>query len=328
LLVDPDRLRLMTKAARMYHERGLRQPEIAAQLRISQPRVSRLLKQAVEAGIVRTTVVPPAGVYAELEEQVELGYGLQDVVVADVEDGDLLPALGAATAVYLETTLLGSDHIGLSSWSSTLLAAVDRMRPRTAPTAEQVVQVLGGVGSGTAQEHATRLVGRLAQLTRAEAVFLQVPGFVSSAAVRDGLLQEASVKPVTDTWDELTVVLAGIGALEPSALLRESGNAISEADQAELERLGAVGDICLRFFDAHGAPVAASLEERVIGISADQLRRAPRTVGVAGGPAKYTAIRAALLGGWLSVLITDLATARRLAADVPSTVPVTRAAVA
>lgn len=60
-------LRLLTKVARMYHERGLRQPQIAGQLNISQPRVSRLLKQASELGIVQVSVVTPAGVYAELE---------------------------------------------------------------------------------------------------------------------------------------------------------------------------------------------------------------------------------------------------------------------
>src|SRR3981081_3745877 len=74
----PDQLRLLTKVARMYHERGLRQPQIAAQLHISQPRVSRLLKQAVEIGIVRTMVVPPSGVYTDLEEAIEQRYGIDD----------------------------------------------------------------------------------------------------------------------------------------------------------------------------------------------------------------------------------------------------------
>ena len=72
----PDQLRLLTKVARMYHERGLRQPQIAAQLHISQPRVSRLLKQAAEMGIVRTMVVPPTGVYTDLEEAIERRYGM------------------------------------------------------------------------------------------------------------------------------------------------------------------------------------------------------------------------------------------------------------
>ena len=49
-------LRLITKVARMYHERGVRQTDIAGTLHISQARVSRLLKRAAELGIVRTVV--------------------------------------------------------------------------------------------------------------------------------------------------------------------------------------------------------------------------------------------------------------------------------
>src|SRR5215213_9394265 len=81
--VGPEQLRLLAKVARMYHERGMRQPHIARELNISQPRVSRLLKQASEIGIVRTTVALPSGVYIDLEEKLQDRYGLKDVVVVD-----------------------------------------------------------------------------------------------------------------------------------------------------------------------------------------------------------------------------------------------------
>ena len=34
--------------------------------------------------------------------------------------------------------------------------------------------------------------------------------------------------------------------------------------------------------------------------------------GVAGGPSKYQALRAALLGGWLNIVVTDATTAQWL----------------
>jgi DNA-binding transcriptional regulator LsrR (DeoR family) len=51
---------------------------------------------------------------------------------------------GAAGAVYPETALGGGDRVGISSWSSTVLAAVDAMAPRTVRPIDAVVQVLGG----------------------------------------------------------------------------------------------------------------------------------------------------------------------------------------
>ncbi|MFF4621651.1 helix-turn-helix domain-containing protein [Nonomuraea jabiensis] len=64
-------MRLLARVARMYHEQGIRQPEIAAALNISRPRVSRLLKEGVARGPVRTVVTLPDGVHTEPEEELE-----------------------------------------------------------------------------------------------------------------------------------------------------------------------------------------------------------------------------------------------------------------
>ena len=95
-------LRLITKVARMYHERGVRQVDIADMLHISQARVSRLLKRAAELGIVRTVVAVAPGVLTEVEEALEDKYGLAEAVVVDVEgsDHDIIAALGSAGATY------------------------------------------------------------------------------------------------------------------------------------------------------------------------------------------------------------------------------------
>ncbi len=313
------RLRLMTKVARMYHEQRIRQPEIASQLNISQSRVSRLLKQASDIGLVRVSVASPPGVHAELEEELERRFDLRDAVVTDVQDesseASLLSAIGAAAAVYLETTLTGGDIIGISSWSATLLATVDAMTPRSTRLAKKVVQVIGGVGTATSQIYATRLADRLAALTGAEAVLLPAPGLATSAAARRALVADRHVQDVLASYAELTLILAGVGSLDPSPLLQQSGNAIDEADQSLLREQGAVGDVCLRFFDQAGKLVKSPLNDRVIGIDAQTLRAAPRVIGVAGGLRKYTAIRGALRGRWLNVLITDIHTAERLTAD-------------
>lgn len=312
-----DRMGLLIKVARMYHEQGVRQPEIADRLHISQSRVSRLLKEAVALGVVRTIVVTPTGVYPELEDAVRDRYGLADVVVASTDADDersILIALGQAGAAYLETTLTATDRVGISSWSSTLLATVDAMSPRTVRTASEIVQVIGGVGKPGVQVQATHLTDRFARVTGATPRFLPAPGIVGSAAVRDGLLADPYITDLAASWPSLTVVLAGIGSLQPSPLLADSGNAVSDDDMAALRAAGAVGDVCLRFFSASGDPVPSALDDRVVGIAADTLRAVPRVVGIAGGARKVDAIRAAAQGHWIDVLVTDLATARALVA--------------
>jgi DNA-binding transcriptional regulator LsrR (DeoR family) len=312
-----DHLRLITRVARLYHERGVRQSEIAASLNLSQARVSRLLKEAVERDIVRTVVVAPMGVHTELEEALQLRYGLRDVVVVDVEgdrDDEVTPALGAAAAAYLDATLKGGDVIGISSWSATLLAAVDVMKPKHVPVADRVVQIVGGLGSPEVQLQATRLTSRLAELTGARPAFVPSPGLVGTPALRQALVEDDGVRDVIALWNDLTLALVGIGSLEPSPLLRRSGNAIADRDQEELRALGAVGDVCMRFFDADGALIHSALDARIIGISGEDLRKVDRRIAVAGGSRKVSAIRAALAGDWVNILVTDLGVARSLLA--------------
>ena len=120
-----ERLSLITKVAGLYHEQGVRQPDIAATLHISQARVSRLLKEAVALRIVRTLVVPPPGVHGELEEVVREAYRLEDVIVADADDPDeVVAAIGAAGSLFPR------DLTGQWRPSGDLVVVVDAARGR------------------------------------------------------------------------------------------------------------------------------------------------------------------------------------------------------
>jgi DNA-binding transcriptional regulator LsrR (DeoR family) len=306
-----DELRLLAKIARMYHERGIRQPQIAADLHISQSRVSRLLRQASELGIVRTTVSLPSGVYTDMEEELEARYGLLDSVIV-ATDGDAVRALGAAAATYLAETLTSGDIVGISSWSSTLLATVEAMRPKTGLVVKVVTQLVGGNGDHVGP---TRLIARFANLTGARAALLPSPALVKNDMVRRALLADPAVTSVRQIWNELSVALVGVCSIQCSPLSQRSGKAI----EPELMQLGAVGEVCLRFFDQHGNLINSPLNDRVMAISPKQLKAVPRRIGVAGGPEKLTAIAAAVKGGWINTLITDLQTAQRLLHAQPPT---------
>ena len=310
-------LRLITKVARMYHERGVRQVDIAENLHLSQARVSRLLKRAAEMGIVRTVVVVEQGIHTDIEEALENQFGLAEAVIVDVEgtERDVIAGLGSAGASYLEATLTGGDRIGISTWSQTLLSAVDRMRPFRTTAAESVIQLIGGIGAPSAQAEANRLIGELAQLLGATATYVPAPGLVGDQSVRDSLLRDPAMESVGRAWGDLTMALLGIGSLPPSQLLVESGNAVDPAVQAQLLAAGAVGDVCHRFFGVDGALVSSELDSRVVGIDPETLRAIPRRIGLAGGAGKHEAIRAALIGGWVNVLLTDLGTANALLTD-------------
>lgn len=310
-----DETRLMARVARMYHEGNLKQPEIAARLHISQAKVSRLLKQAIDEELVRITVHIPTGLHVELEEALESRYGLEEVVVVDasaLDEESLMRDVGAAAAHLLEVTVRPGDVIGLSSWSGSLLAMVNAVHPVAIAADVQVVQMLGGVGNPAAEVHATELTRRLARLLSGRPVLLPVPGVVGSVEARRVLERDPHVHATLEWFSKITVAFVGVGALVPSPLLQHSGNVFSEAELADIATAGGVGDICLHYFDSDGRPTPTSHDDRVIGISLEQLRRIPRRVAVAGGTRKTEAIRGALRSGCVTHLVTDATTAERL----------------
>jgi DNA-binding transcriptional regulator LsrR (DeoR family) len=314
---DRDRRRLLAKVARLYHHSGLRQTEIAERLRMSQARVSRLLQQAEADGIVQTVVVPLVGLNCELEEELEERYSLAEVHVVEAvsdDEAELSVELGTAAAAIFATMPVDVPVIGLTSWSRTLGHMIEAMRPVRTGTST-VVEMLGDLGPPDQQHEAARATQRLATLTGAEPLFLRTPGVVSSQEVREALLaHDAYARQALQTLDQLDLALLGVGPCEVIPPLQAGNNFLSEEDLRKMVETGAVGQLCLRFLDAEGSPIESPLDDLITGVTSEQLRAAKRRWVVAGGPSKYAAMLAVLLGGWADTIVTDAATARWLAA--------------
>jgi DNA-binding transcriptional regulator LsrR (DeoR family) len=308
-------MRLIARIAQMYHIEGRRQAQIAKYLCISQAKVSRMLKKASDEGIVRTTIVAPAGTYGDFEAALRRKHNLHEAIVVDCSEnskGSVMARIGEAAAHLLEATIQRGEIIGVSSWSETILRMVDNIYPMKAGRAKYIVQTLGGMGNPDVQIHATQLTTRLAKLTGADSRLLGAPGVAQSREAKLVMLGDPYVRETMDLFSKISLAIVGIGAVEPSAMLARSGNVFSKNELAELTESGAVGDISLRFFDRRGNAVKTPLDDRVIGMSMEELAKVDRIVALAGGQGKTEAIYGALKMGIIDVLITDRFTAERL----------------
>jgi DNA-binding transcriptional regulator LsrR (DeoR family) len=307
----------MGRIAQLYYVEKQTQSAISRRLNISQATISRYLRRAQDEDLVRITINAPRGTFFEAEAELRQRYKLKEAIVVEAaEDSEpsILTAIGAATAHFIETSLNEGEVIGLSSWSMSLLRTVESLRPPRA-SASRVIQLLGGTGNPSVEKHATHLTLRMAQITGARPHLLAAPGLAQSAESRRVLMEDPFVAETLAQFKDVTLGLLGIGALEPSRMLAESGNRLSPSELRELEAAGAVGDMGLRFFDRAGAQVRTSCDERIIGIDLPEMAAIPRAVGVAGGRHKVQAIRAAMLGGFINILVTDHHTAAALIAD-------------
>lgn len=313
---DIGQLRLMTSAARLHHIQGARQTEIAEKLGISQAGVSRLLRMAEEQGIIRKIVVPPEGLYPDLEDGLAQVYGLDAVHVVDIgatEDG-IAQILGATAARCLAGEFEAGPVLGFTSWSTTLREMARLMERQPRSRIRRVVETLGDLGSPMLQHEADVATLQVAQALAAEAVFLRAPGVMPAANLRDAVLADAHVRSALRELDDAGTVLVGVGPADFHGPLEASDNFFSRGQLAEVRAAGAVGQLHQRFIDRHGNPVATPLDELVVGMTLGQLRKARRRIAVAGGAVKHAAIAAALAGRWIDVLVTDVNTANALLA--------------
>jgi len=311
-----DHKRLLVRIARMYYEDQATQNVIASALGLSRPKVQRLLQEALGTGIVQIRVVPPDGTDTDAEREVERRYGLREVIAVEVPPDErptaLMRDLGCAAARYVRSVVRDGMTVGLS-WGHTLAATVAAFDAQPLKDM-RVVQILGALPERPHGDEATGLARRFALALNAPLHLVPAPGIVASEVVQQALLQDPSVGDALRLGRAADVAIVGIGTLAPQTGTPAHAGLLAPGDRADLLRRGAVGDIALRFFDETGCPVFADLDRRVVGLTLEELR-AVDIVAVAGGPGKYRAIRAALRGGFVNVLITDAETARRLAEE-------------
>lgn len=314
---DLDQDRLLVKVARLYYESNLTQARIAQRMRLSRQKVQRLLDSAKEKGVVRIVVEPLQGVHAELERALEERYGLAEAVIVETSNYNdqsvVARETGVGAADYLLRVVRPKDRIVLS-WGGTLLGMVNGLRrhPHRELHGVLVVQGLGGVVDPSRDTHSSELTRRLAHFLGGRALLLPAPGVAGNRAARNAFQRESHVTAALEAARAADIAFVGIGAPRQDSLLVREGSIVKWEELEELKARGAVGDLNLRYFDRVGKAIASDLDDRVVGLDLEGFRRIVRVIGIAGGAAKLDAIRGALAGRLVHVLVTDHITAQRL----------------
>jgi DNA-binding transcriptional regulator LsrR (DeoR family) len=308
--------KLIYKIAKAYYQDDLTQHDIGHRFGLSRVKVSRLLQQARDDGIVKIAVIPPPGTYGDLERQLEVKYSLDEVVVvapARYDRANIVREVGQAAADCLVRSLQGDEVVGMS-WGTTLRAAVDALPTRNWSRLT-VVQIAGGLGRPEAEVYGSDLSRRAAQALGGRSRIIPAPGIVASQLARDALLADTHIAETLEIAAAADVALVGLGAITAESVVLQTSTLLTERQIAEIKRRGMVGDIGLRFYDAEGRLIEHEVNDRIIALDLEQIKRIPRVIGAAGGPEKLESIRAALRGALINVLVTDDRTAIRLLND-------------
>src|SRR5919201_1144057 len=309
-------LRQLVQCLELYYRQGQSQKDIAKALGVSAPTVSRLLKRAVEEGFVRVELDLPRT--QKLEAGLIQRFGLRDaVVIAAGGRGDVKEELGIAAAAYFEKVASNGQHVGLSC-GFTLYQTIRALHERR--FRDLVLYPLSGESTLKLVDlFPNTLVGMMAAKYRPHvtAYALPVQHLLSLREIereRQRLLRDPEIRSIFDAAQSVDIALTGIGLIAEQtpgfcSLAESYGVSVKR-----LKQLGVVGEINYQPFDSEGRivdrPELRALMHRVLSVEGERLRAMSRrddryVIAVAGGRAKVDAVRGALKGHFMNVLVTD-----------------------
>ena len=310
-----NRASLLLEVARMYWDEGLGQTEIARRTGYSRPTISRMLAEARRVGVVTVTVAHPIERLMALEKRLVDAFGLKTARVSEATPGngsDVGPDV-ARTAADLLLESCG-PHSVIAVSNGRAVAAVVHHTPERSWPSSTAVAMLGSVGESFNTEDgpdvcrnlSLRLGGRFRSLT--------VPLVFDSLALARAVREEDQVATTLELAARSDIALTGVGTVGTSVspLLRRW---MTPEVVRECRKRNVVAHVCGHHLDASGRHVHTALCDRTLCLDPERLREIPLVVGVAAGPDKIVAIRAALRGGYLSAMVTDEATARAVLKD-------------
>ncbi len=302
--------RLLTKVAVLYYNQEKSQQDIAELLQLSRSKVCRMLAEAKKIGIVQISIKPSVTFCDDIETQFERKFGLREaIVINNIDEENILMLLGQAGANYLKRIVCPEDILGIS-WGQTVFNVINQLES-FGVSGTKIVQLIGGLNNAGQNVQAVELARRLGEFFSSNPQLLHCPAVVTSAQVKNGLIADENIKRVFELGEKSTIALLGIGSMSKESELFKN-NHLSTDWHRELTKLGAVGDICMRFYNKNGKTCCKELDAQVMGITLNNIKKIKTVICIAGGIEKAQAILGALKGEIPNVLITDKITAEKI----------------
>ena len=295
----------------MYYHDALNQSEIAKALGVSRATVVNYLQEARERGFIRVTMTPEAFTTHANAVELQERFGLKAAYVLPDGVGDALESFhrtARGAAEWLPDLLEPGDRLGVS-WGRTIYEVAEAVE-QTASRDVTVVQLVGSMAapSGfTAEVCSAHLAHRLG----ARVVNLHAPAVLSNADLARRLRDEPIISAQIAALSHCNKAIFAAGSCAADSHIIGSGVATLDDLDWYLSR-GATCVMCGRFIYTHGLPIPGPLDERMIGVALANLLGLDVGLLVSSGEDKVAPMLAAIRGGYVTHIATNLATARQL----------------
>ncbi|MCQ2492583.1 MAG: sugar-binding transcriptional regulator [Lachnospiraceae bacterium] len=315
-----DDLRLIYKCCDLYYTDNMTQQQICDSLGLSRATVSRMLRMGREQGIVRIEVINPINFdYGKLEKDLERKYGLKEVIIVDNQpldtEEDKIQRLSEAGFDYLSHVFKDGDTIGLAM-GYTLYNIANVRKTYDFDRQFLFVPLFGGISQarmGKVDVQANQIAMNFAQKFGGRYVQFLAPAVFQNEDVMKGFLQEKSVNYIYEYFDRLDSVVMGVGIPDRRDSTIVAAGYLEDKKMDEFVERGAIGDIALRIYNREGnMEPFREFNDKVASIPVHMLKKVKNRIGIAGGVDKVNAIKGAIRGKYINILITDIDCAQKM----------------
>ena len=302
---------VLAAVANLYYNSDLTQSQIAERLYTSRSRISRMLKEARELGIVEIHIQEPWERNLAYESRLKEAFSLKNVRVISTKDTNRdngLSRIAEATAYYLDSIVKQGMVVGIS-WGNTLYHIIKHISTNNRKNIPiTVVPIMGAASLKSPEKDGLDLAKDLASAYGGKYRYIYAPLFVKNRELKESLVQEENIKRVLELSAGADTILTSVGSI----VYKSWSNYLMVSTLESLESRGAVGHIGGHFYDIRGRELETSLSERMIGITLRDIRRCREVVCAACGESKAEAVLGALRGGFLNTLVVDERCAGRI----------------
>ena len=308
----------------MYWKQKISQKEIAKKFNINTVQVHRILNDAEKRGSVKVFVEGSFDICRQYEESLQKKYNLKHIEVvptestvkkettADTLDPDPLSIAYAGANTLLNK--INSEKCRNFGWST---GSTNARIAHILPEIREAVSFVDTTGSLRSDLSFNPLLGlnTLSRKTKGRCYHLGAPYIFPSLKEKNKFFNLKFVKDILKKEEECEYIILGIGSMQGGTSLynrvKNHPYLVDKKIFNQIKKDGALSESSGNFFDIKGKHF---VYDEIV--SKDfRLIKKKKTIAIAGGIQKASAIRSTLLNGCLFGLITDEDAAKHILND-------------
>lgn len=302
---------LLVEVSVMYYLEGMTQSDIAKNLYMSRPKVSRLLQKAKKENIVDIRINYDTNEFFRIKRRMLQLFKVDNVIVVKTLKNQeaTIREIGYAASNELKYQLTDNMTIGMS-WGRTIKHTVDAFKPKTFKNIH-VVELFGAVDYREDRPDMLSIGFNFSKKIGGTYFPLPAPVFIQNNDTYKAIVENPLIKNTIKAIDDCDLIMTGLGAINTKAPQKIWDSYVDFDAKNDIINAGGLGYICARFFDQDGQFINHKLNKNVIGIQTTKIKKNNLFI-VAGGLYKWQAIHAFLKDGHVNTLVCDDKTLKKI----------------